>query len=112
MKAFLSMSALHRHLQCKRVMSALPPKADLCGATRGVRWAKSGHQLPYSITSSARAMSVGGKVRARLLAVERLMDRANLVGCITGRSEGLLALENAAGIHASPDLFSPQPKLA
>src|SRR5262249_51407874 len=88
------MSALgHKRIFCHvETLSALPPRADMCGATRGVRWAKSGHQLPYSITSSARAMSVGGTVRARLLAVERLMDRANLVGCITGRSEGFSPL--------------------
>src|SRR5262249_3979521 len=35
----------------------------------------------HSITSSARASSVGGTVRSRVLAVLRLMLSANLVGC-------------------------------
>ena len=43
---------------------------------------------PYSITSSARASSVGGTVRPRALAVIRLITRLNLVGCSTGRSPG------------------------
>src|SRR5215468_9876491 len=43
---------------------------------------------PHSITSSARASSVGGMVRPSALAVIRLMTRSNLVGCSTGRSAG------------------------
>ena len=42
----------------------------------------------YSITSSARASSVGGTVRPSTLAVIRLTTRSNLVGCSTGRSAG------------------------
>src|SRR5713101_2134907 len=38
-------------------------------------------QHPHSITSSARASSVGGTVSLRALAVVRLMTRSNLVGC-------------------------------
>ena len=36
---------------------------------------------PYSITSSARASSVGGISRPSALAVLRLMTNSNLVGC-------------------------------
>jgi hypothetical protein len=43
---------------------------------------------PYSITSSARASSVGGTSRPSVLAVVRLMIRSNLVGCSTGMSPG------------------------
>ncbi len=46
----------------------------------------------YSITSSARASSVGGIVRPRALAVLVLMTSSNLVGCTTGRSAGLSPL--------------------
>src|SRR5258705_9566869 len=46
----------------------------------------------HSITSSARASSVGGTVRPSALAVLRLMTSSNLVGCTTGRSEGLAPL--------------------
>ena len=42
----------------------------------------------YSITSSARASSVGGTSRPSALAVFRLMTSSNLVGCSTGRSAG------------------------
>jgi hypothetical protein len=42
----------------------------------------------YSITSSARASSVGGTSRPRARAVLRLMTRSYLVGACTGRSAG------------------------
>ena len=43
----------------------------------------------HSITSSARASSVGGMSRANALAVLRLTTNSNLVGCSTGRAEAL-----------------------
>src|SRR5262249_2046223 len=43
----------------------------------------------HSITCSARAISIGGTVRASALAALRLMNRSNLVGCWTGNSAGL-----------------------
>ncbi len=42
----------------------------------------------YSITSSARARSVGGTSRPSAFATIRLTTRSNLVGCSTGRSAG------------------------
>src|SRR5262245_16891069 len=42
----------------------------------------------HSITSSARASSVGGISRPSVLAVVRLTMKSNLVGCSTGRSLG------------------------
>ena len=47
---------------------------------------------PYSITSSAWASSVAGTVRPSALAVLRLMTSSNLVGCWTGKSDGLAPL--------------------
>src|SRR5262249_5849082 len=47
---------------------------------------------PHSITSSARASSVGGTSRPSALAVLRLMTSSKLVGSSTGRSEGLAPL--------------------
>jgi hypothetical protein len=44
----------------------------------------------HSITSSARASSVGGASTPGALAVVRLMTRSNLVGCSTGMSPGLV----------------------
>ena len=46
----------------------------------------------YSITSSARTSNDGGTVRPSALAVFRLITSSNLVGCSTGRSEGLVPL--------------------
>jgi len=37
-----------------RAMSALPPKADMCGATRDVCFGPKADMFAYSITSSAR----------------------------------------------------------
>ena len=47
---------------------------------------------PHSITSSARASSIGGTVRPSAFAVFRLIASSNLVGCITGRSAGFSPL--------------------
>ena len=46
----------------------------------------------YSITSSARASSVGGISRPSALAVLRLMTNWYLEACSTGRSAGLAPL--------------------
>src|SRR5262249_23151850 len=51
-----------------------------------------GAALHHSITSSARASSVGGTSRPSALAVGRLMTSSNLVGCTTGRSAGFSPL--------------------
>src|SRR5262249_13606960 len=54
-------------------------------------WANSGlravqQTASYSITSSARASSVGGTSRLSAFAVLRLITSSNLVGACTGRS--------------------------
>src|SRR5215831_7736893 len=46
----------------------------------------------HSITSSARASSVGGISRLSALAVLRLMTSSNLIGCWTGSSAGFAPL--------------------
>ena len=46
----------------------------------------------HSITSSARASSVGGIWRPSAFAVFRLITSSYLVGCMTGRSAGLSPL--------------------
>src|SRR5262249_1774314 len=45
---------------------------------------------PHSITSSARASSVGGTSRPSACAVIRLMTSSNFVGCSTGISPGFV----------------------
>jgi hypothetical protein len=59
------------------------PQTDSCIAAR---------KIIYSITSSALVSSVVGIVRPSALAVLRLITSSNLVGCSTGRSEGLVPL--------------------
>src|SRR6516165_3869282 len=58
------------------------------------RPANDGNELapPHSITSSARASSVGAISRSSARAVGRLMINSNLVACTTGRSAGLAPL--------------------
>jgi hypothetical protein len=46
----------------------------------------------YSITSSARASSVGGTSRPNALAALRLITKLNLIGACTGRSPGFSPL--------------------
>ena len=50
----------------------------------------------YSITSSARASSVGGTSRPSAFAVLRLMTSSYLVGACTGRSAGFSPLRTRA----------------
>src|SRR5262249_25495177 len=47
---------------------------------------------PHSITSSARASSVGGTVRPSAFAVLRLSTKSYLTGACTGRAAGLSPL--------------------
>ena len=70
--------------------------SDLQRTAGPYRCAISGREQPqqtdrYSITSSARASSVGGTSRPSALAVLRLITSSNLVGCITGRSARFMA---------------------
>ena len=68
-------------LQRVRLMSALPPKADIDGNDGNVRFVpkadilRCGKQDAYSITSSARASNVGGTWRPSALAVLTLIAR-------------------------------------
>ena len=58
------------------------------------------HQFAYSITSSARAHSVGGMSRPIAFAVMRFTARSNLVGCSTGMSAGLVPRKILSTISA------------
>src|SRR6516165_12253230 len=90
------MSALgqKRTLGDFRLMSALPPKADMDQSGCDVRFVPKADILRcekcrYSITSSARARNVVGRLRPRTSAVVELTARSNLVCCSTGISAGL-----------------------
>jgi hypothetical protein len=53
------------------------------------------------ITSSARTSKEGGTARPSALAVFMLITSSNLVGCSTGRSEGLAPLRILSTVAAS-----------
>jgi hypothetical protein len=98
------MSALghKRTLAVQKRMSALPPKADMCSATRHVRYVPIADiNQVYSITSSARPISVLGTLRPSALAVFRLMYSSTLVVCWTGRSAGFSPLITGQAIRFS-----------
>ena len=52
------------------------------------QWVKLGSRCAHSITSSARAMSVGDTLRPIALAVFRLITNSNLLGRSMGSSPG------------------------
>src|SRR5262249_32152931 len=78
---------VHKHADPSHALALLRARRE---RPHGSRAAKQRDELTpfHSITSSARASSVGGISRPRALAVTRLMTRSNLVGCSTGRSPG------------------------
>jgi hypothetical protein len=73
-------------IECNSVRVCFAPKAtELLRGSKMTRCANSGllhrsKQQCYSITSSARASSVGGTVKPNAFAVLRLMTNSNLVG--------------------------------
>src|SRR6516165_4787433 len=66
----------------------------------GTQMPQGGHPPHHSITSSARASSVGGTSRPSALAVCRLMTNSNLVDCKNRQLGGLRALEDLTGVDA------------
>ena len=69
----------------------IAPNSGHCGRSEMYLMHHSKQRL-YSITSSARTSNEGGTVRPSALAVFMLITSSNLVGCSTGRSEGLVPL--------------------
>jgi hypothetical protein len=75
------------------VMSALPPKADMCGAPSNVRFGPEADiPISHSITSSAATSTDGGIVRPSALAVPKLTVSSTFVDCCTGKSAGFSPL--------------------
>src|SRR5262249_55902357 len=85
-------SQVHEHAYAPNLLLLLRAR---CERPRG-RAAKQRDELaavaPHSITSSARASSVGGTSRPRAFAVFRVRISSKLVGCSTGRSAGFVPL--------------------
>ena len=76
----------------QEVMSALPPKADMCGALAHVCFGPKADIGDYSTTSSAIETSAGGIASPSVWAAVRLMTNSNLLACCTGRSAGFAPL--------------------
>src|SRR6516165_2578554 len=62
----------------------------------------------HSITSSARASSVGGTSRPSTLAVLRLITSSYFVGTCTGRSAGFSPLRMRKGSRHDSKIFGEQ----
>ena len=79
-------------------------EADVNARHRWVsRSANSGHRAPFhSITSSARASSVGGTSRPSALGGLQVDDQLELARLLHGQVRGFCAFENATGIDADP----------
>jgi hypothetical protein len=69
-----------------------PPNRRKCGHSPRSRSCIAASRHLYSITSSARASSVGGTSRPIVLAVCRLITNSNVVGRSAGRSAGFSPL--------------------
>src|SRR5262249_27407765 len=70
------------------LMSALPPKADMCSAQAHVCFGPKADVDSYSITSSARTSNWTGISILSATAVLRFSVVKNLVGCWMGSSLG------------------------
>src|SRR5215469_8457011 len=84
MQRCVSEKSDHRHRRLLRARREWPRR---CAAEQR----DEGAAL-HSITSSARASSVGGTSKPKALAVFRLTTNSNLVPCCTGRSAGFAPL--------------------
>src|SRR6476659_10818083 len=95
--AYVGYGSFTSFKRCARYVRSSPKsgdKADIAGLR--IRAISGRDQMQqsqcYSITSSARASSVGGTVSPSILAVWALMTSSNLVDCTTGRSDGFAPL--------------------
>jgi hypothetical protein len=71
------------------------------------RSARLGYWPDYSITSSARPSSCGGRLRPRAFAALRLTTSSNFAGAWTGRSAGFVPLRIRSTYHAARRCMSP-----
>jgi hypothetical protein len=79
-----------------RWTSGVPRSTGIVRPGEPVRFVPRPNVSPYSITSSASSCIEIGHSIPSVLAVFILMTNSNFVGCLTGRSAGLLALEDPA----------------
>src|SRR5262245_23556303 len=76
------MSALghKRTYAVQKVMSALPPKADMCGATRCPLWANSGHRWQsVALSNPAQVWLLSARALREVSPHDRFGDARRLV---------------------------------
>src|SRR5262249_26067547 len=79
---------IHEHADAPRLARLLRPSRHRPRDSSAAE--QRDHLAPFhSITSSARASSVGGTVKPSMRAVSALMTSSNFDDCTTGRSAGL-----------------------
>src|SRR5262249_11684795 len=81
---------VHEHADAPHPLALLRARLERPRCRRAAEQRYELAPAHHSITSSARASSVGGTSRPSVLAVLRLMTRSNLVGCSTGMSPGFV----------------------
>jgi hypothetical protein len=92
---FVPMSALGHKQTCavQKGMSALLPKADMCGAQAYGHFVPIADIVsPHSTSSSARCCRSDGTSNPSPFAVLRLIDNTNFEGNCTGKSAGFAPL--------------------
>jgi hypothetical protein len=87
---WLTEVALYANKPTRRTRSACSARATSGHATAPPSPAMKSRR--HSITSSARARSIGARSRPRAFAVLRFIDSSNLAGAWTGRSAGFAPL--------------------
>ena len=93
MSALLSIATAKAEF-LQKVMSALPPKADMCGVTWDVRFVPIADI--HSISMVVSASMLGGIVRPSAFAVFTLIAKLNIVDINTGSSAGFSPLRMRA----------------
>jgi len=88
----LGWQAAESYVESSGVFALIPGHRVLADCPVGALPQRDESEPSYSITSSARASSVGGTSRPRALALLRLMTMSKIVGWITGRSAGFSPL--------------------
>ena len=92
-QTYNALFTMHATLMILAAEVVAPPRSSaLCHLQTHATQQATFTGLRYSITSSARASSVGGSVSPSALAVLRLITSSYLEACSTGRSAGLAPL--------------------
>jgi hypothetical protein len=82
----------HEHTETPHPAALLRTRHDRQRCCRAAEQREDFASLHHSITSSARASTVGGTSNPSIIAVAKLMTSSNLLACTTGKSADLAPL--------------------